>query len=40
MRIAALGALLLLVAACGRVGEIRAPGPPDQVTFQRTYPSR
>ncbi|WP_270934223.1 hypothetical protein [Falsiroseomonas oryzae] len=36
----ALGALALLLAACGRVGDIRPPGPPDQVTFPRTYPSR
>jgi predicted small lipoprotein YifL len=40
MRIAvALGALLLL-AACGRVGDIRPPGPPEQVTWPRSYPSR
>ncbi len=35
----ALGALLAL-AACGRVGDIRPPGPPDQVTYPRAYPSR
>ena len=40
MRLAALGVLLLLVAACGRVGDIRPPGPPEQVAFPRTYPSR
>lgn len=40
MRLAVLGALLLMVAACGRVGDIRPPGPPEQVTFPRTYPSR
>lgn len=40
MRLVALGALLLLVAACGRAGDIRPPGPPDQVTFPRSYPSR
>ena len=40
MRLAALGVLLLLVAACGRVGDIRPPGPPDQVTFPRSYPNR
>jgi hypothetical protein len=40
MRLVALGVLLLLVAACGRVGDIRPPGPPEQVTFPRTYPSR
>ena len=40
MRLAALGVLLLLLAACGRVGDIRPPGPPEQVTFPRTYPAR
>jgi hypothetical protein len=37
-------ALLLLLAAtlaaCGRAGTIRPPGPPEQVTFPRAYPSR
>ncbi|WP_268887805.1 hypothetical protein [Falsiroseomonas selenitidurans] len=36
-------ALLLaagMLAACGRAGSIRPPGPPDQVTFPRGYPSR
>lgn len=36
-------ALLLVagtLAACGRVGAIRPPGPPDQVTHPRVYPSR
>jgi hypothetical protein len=36
----ALGALALLLAACGRVGDIRPPGPPDQVTYPRVYPNR
>jgi hypothetical protein len=39
-RLLALGALALLLAACGRVGEVRAPGPPDQITFPRSYPAR
>lgn len=29
-----------LLTACGRVGPVRPPGPPDQVTYPRTYPSR
>ncbi|MFT8244707.1 hypothetical protein [Roseomonas sp. BN140053] len=29
----------LLLAACGRPGPIRAPGPQDQITYPRTYPS-
>lgn len=37
-RLLALGALALL-AACGRVGDVRAPGPPDQITFPRSYPA-
>lgn len=30
----------LALAACGRSGPIRAPGPPDQITYPRAYPSR
>jgi hypothetical protein len=40
MRLVALGAALLLLAACGRVGDIRPPGPTEQVTFPRSYPAR
>ncbi|MGG5819259.1 LPS translocon maturation chaperone LptM [Falsiroseomonas sp. HW251] len=39
-RFLALGALALLLVACGRAGDIRPPGPPDQVTYPRTYPNR
>lgn len=28
-----------LLAACGRVGPPRPPGPADQITFPRTYPA-
>jgi hypothetical protein len=38
-----LGALALLLAGCGRMGDVRPPGPPgppDQVTYPRTYPAR
>ncbi len=28
-----------LLAACGRVGPPRPPGPADQVTFPRPYPA-
>lgn len=41
--LAALCALLLVavtLAACGRAGSIRPPGPPDQITHPRAYPSR
>lgn len=30
----------LLLAACGKAGPIRPPGPPEQVTYPRTYPAR
>ncbi len=29
-----------LLAACGRVGPVRPPGPPEQITYPRVYPSR
>ncbi|MBY0335703.1 MAG: hypothetical protein K2X11_03775 [Acetobacteraceae bacterium] len=28
-----------LLAACGRIGPPRPPGPPDQVTWPRVYPA-
>jgi hypothetical protein len=39
-KLLALGALALLLVACGRVGDVRPPGPPDQVTYPRVYPNR
>jgi hypothetical protein len=39
-RLLALGALALLLAGCGRMGDVRPPGPPEQVTYPRTYPAR
>ncbi|MCI0754500.1 LPS translocon maturation chaperone LptM [Teichococcus vastitatis] len=33
-------AAALLLAACGRPGPIRPPGPPEEITFPRSYPSR
>jgi predicted small lipoprotein YifL len=32
--------LALALAACGRPGPIKAPGPADQITYPRSYPSR
>lgn len=29
----------LALAACGRVGPPRPPGPADQITFPRSYPA-
>jgi len=36
----ALGALALLLVACGRVGDVHPPGPPDRITTNRVYPNR
>jgi predicted small lipoprotein YifL len=38
--LALLLALATLAAACGRVGPVRPPGPAEQITYPRTYPSR
>lgn len=35
----ALALLLPLLVACGRPGPVRPPGPPDQITHPRAYPS-
>jgi hypothetical protein len=37
--VVALCAVALLVVGCGRVGNIRAPGPQDQITYPRVYPA-
>jgi predicted small lipoprotein YifL len=39
---ATLGVLALTVAlvACGKVGPVRPPGPPDEITHPRQYPNR
>lgn len=39
IRIALLLGLLLPLAACGRVGPINPPGPPERITFPRQYPA-
>lgn len=40
MRILAALLALGLLAACGRAGNIRPPGPAEEVTWPRVYPSR
>jgi predicted small lipoprotein YifL len=32
-------AALLMLAACGKKGPPTAPGPPDQITYPRSYPT-
>jgi hypothetical protein len=39
VKVALLLALVLAVAACGKKGAPSPPGPPDQVTWPRTYPT-
>ena len=39
-KLLALGALALLLSSCGRVGDVRPPGPPAQVTYPPVYPNR
>ncbi len=34
----ALLVLPLALAACGRVGPVRAPGPPERIVYPRLYP--
>jgi hypothetical protein len=34
-----LTASLLALSACGKVGAPSQPGPPDQITYPRTYPA-
>ena len=33
-------AVAFLASACGRMGPIRPPGPPEEVTHPRLYPNR
>ncbi len=33
-------ALAMLAGACGKVGPVRAPGPPEEITYPRAYPNR
>ena len=39
MRVALVFALVLALAACGKKGPNSPPGPPDQVTYPRMYPT-
>jgi len=29
----------LLLSGCGRVGPVHPPGPPERITYPRTYPA-
>jgi hypothetical protein len=40
MTLAAVVLVPLLVAACGKKAAPEPPGPPDQITYPHTYPSR
>ena len=40
MRLTALVLGLLLLAACGKKGAPSSPGPAEEITFPRSYPSR
>lgn len=41
MRLVLLALLILLTAtACGKKGPPTQPGPPDEIIYPRTYPSR
>ena len=33
-------AVAFLASACGRMGPIRPPGPPEEITHPRMYPNR
>ncbi len=37
---AGLALALALLAGCGKKGAPSAPGPSDEITFPRTYPTR
>lgn len=38
-RALALALAVMALAACGRVGPIKPPGPPGEVTYPRAYPA-
>jgi len=40
MRLTAVLLALLLLAACGKKGGPSAPGPANEITYPRNYPSR
>jgi len=40
MRIAMLVISLVLLASCGKKGSPNAPGPANEITYPRAYPSR
>jgi predicted small lipoprotein YifL len=40
VRVALLFALVLALTACGKKGPPVPPGPPDQIIWPRSYPTR
>ncbi len=38
-RLLALAALAAALAACGKLGSPTAPGPADQITYPKVYPT-
>ena len=38
--LAALVMLGALLAGCGKIGPPKPPGPPDQITYPKSYPTR
>ena len=40
MRLAITALLIGLLAGCGKKGAPDPPGPPDKVTYPKTYPTR
>lgn len=40
LAVAAVAGLAVSLAACGKKGPPSAPGPPDEIIYPKTYPTR